>query len=326
LRLHNYLYYLLLIVLLGSCFIACKKTKREDPTPINPLSAAAQLSPYADLSAYFKKEANKQLFTLPANDASTRVKCSQGTIITFYRASIVDVNNTPINAVTDVRIEVQEYLSASDIVLYGKNTNSADSLLSSQGLINIKLKDGNGNALHIASVPNAVKIQFPEKAANLSSSDYYIGTQDASNYLYNTLANAGRNAFVKQLDVIDGGLFYTNTLSQVSDWIQCGFPKPSNISFAKQVTITFDDPRLIGKQKLVYAYCAALNAAYVSVTTNDAVLLNKLPLGYDFKLISLCITEGYMYSDVQTWNSTAAQELSPRSISDANYTLKIRGL
>jgi hypothetical protein len=307
-------------------FSGCKKPKSDDPTPINPLSLAAAKSPYATLADYFKKAVTKQLFTLANNTASVRFKCNQGTVIELYRASLLDANNVPVVANTDVRIEIEEYLSAKDMLLYGKNTNATDTLLASQGLINIKLKDGNGNTLHFASTPNALKIQFPEKTYTLPNSDYYIGTTDANNLLNSILEANGRNKFTKQTDVIEGGIFYTYSLPQVTNWVQCAYPRPSTIAGTIAVTINFDDPKLIGKQKLVYAYSELLNAAYVSVTSNDVVTLNRLPQGYNFKLVCLSIVNEYMYADVQNWNSTATQQLSPRSITDADYSVKIRAL
>ncbi len=304
----------------------CKKPKSDDPTPINPLSLAAAKSPYATLADYFKKAVNKQLFTLANNTASARFKCNQGTIIQIYRASLIDANNAPVVANTDVRIEIEEYLSAKDMLLYGKNTNATDTLLASQGLINIKLKDGNGNTLHFTSTPNALKVQFPEKIYTLPNSDFYLGATDANNLLNNTLQPNGRNKFTKQTDAIEGGMFYTYALPQINNWVQCAYPRPATIAGSTSVTISFDDPKLIGKQKLVYAYSDVLNAAYVSVTTNDVVTLNRLPQGYNFKLVCLSIINDYMYADVQNWNSTATQQLSPRSITDADYSVKIRAL
>lgn len=314
--------YLLLLIAVGSC----KKPKSDDPKPINPLALAAEKSPYLTLADYFNKEVTKQLFTMPANTASVRVKCSQGTVLTFNRSAMLDANNAPISTLTDVRIEVQEYLDAKDMVLYGKNTNANDSMLSSQGLLNIKLKDGNGNVLHFAAIANALVVQFPEKTFPLPSSDFYLGTTDGQNLLNFILQPNGRNAFTKKTDVIDGGIFYTHTLANASNWIQCGYPKPTNVSFATSLQITFDEPKLIGQQKLVYAYSAELNAAYISVTTANTVTLSKLPQGYNFKLITLSIINNYMYADVQAWNNTNLQQLSPRSITDAAYTLKIRAL
>ncbi len=314
--------YLLILVTV----ISCKKPKSDDPTPINPLALAAEKSPYLTLANYFNKEVNKQLFTLPASTASVRVKCSQGTVLTFNRSAMLDANNAPISVLADVRIEVQEYLDAKDIVLYGKNTNAGDSLLSSQGLLNIKLKDGNGNTLHFATIANALVVEFPQKTFPLPSSDFYLGTADSQNLLNCILQPNGRNAFTKKTDLIDGGIFYTHSLPNASNWIQCGYPKPTDVSFAKNLQITFDEPKLIGQQKLVYAYSAELNAAYISVTTANTVTLSKLPQGYNFKLITLSIINNYMYADVQPWNNTGSQQLSPRSITDAAYTLKIRAL
>jgi hypothetical protein len=317
------LYMLLCVLVLLS---GCKKPKSDDPTPINPLSLAAAKSPYATLSDYLKKAVTKQLFTLPNNTASVRFKCSQGTIIELYRASLLDANNAPVVSNTDVRIEIEEYLSAKDMLLYGKNTNASDTLLASQGLINIKLKDGNGNTLHFASTTNTLKVQFPEKTYTLPNSDFYLGATDANNLLNSTLQPNGRNKFTKQTDVIEGGMFYTYNLPQVNNWVHCAYPRPSTVAGSIAVTISFDEPKLIGKQKLVYAYSDVLNAAYVSVTSNDVITLNRLPQGYNFKLVCLSIINEYMYADVQNWNSTATQQLSPRSITDADYSVKIRSL
>ncbi|MBC7410837.1 MAG: hypothetical protein H7331_00090 [Bacteroidia bacterium] len=304
----------------------CKKPKSDDPTPINPLSLAASKSPYATLADYFKKAVTKQLFTLPNNTANVRLKCNQGTILELYRASLLDVNNVPVVVNTDVRIEIEEYISAKDMLLYGKNTNATDTLLASQGLINIKLKDGNGNTLHFASTANALKVEFPAKTYTFTNSDFYLGATDANNLLNSTLQPNGRNKFTKQTDAIEGAMFYMYSLPHLTNWVQCAYPKPATVGGSVAVTVSFDEPKLIGKQKLVYAYSEILNAAYVSVTTNNEVTLNRLPQGYNFKLVCLSIVNEYMYTDVQNWNSTATQQLSPRSITDAEYSVKIRAL
>jgi hypothetical protein len=140
--------------------------------------------PYHLKNVLMKIGSEKQSFSILTSQANTIVG-KGGTIILIPKESIVDQNNSPV--LDSVVIEIKEHFNLIDYLSSNLQTISNDSLLVTQGMVYISVKDKNGNELKVAKGAT-IRFEIPNLDYR-NNSLVFIGKRDDSGSMNWNLPN-----------------------------------------------------------------------------------------------------------------------------------------
>jgi len=244
----------------SSLFItSCKKNDNpNDPsttttTDISPASKTQALASLALLRS------TSQSFTVQAG-TSKRIKCSGGTLVTFYPNSFKDKNGNIITA-GNVDLQITEMTTPGDMLANRTSTTTSDMLLRSGGEMNIKAtmsgQEVFANKYGLAFKAAAPTTQPMELFYGDTNNPDSITTWDIRKGGPGTYASNGTLTISDSAYSIVESAYYVLDSCTDFNWVNCDHPYDATSKFVK-VHLVFPDNTL----KDAYP---SLNIAYPSI-------------------------------------------------------------
>lgn len=144
--------------LIASVLFSCNNEPRGSLLNNGNSDPTINASVFEDLSALIEDlKTPPQLFDINDQNAPSTITGEKGTVINFNANSFTDSDGNPVTS--GIIIELQEYLSLSDMMKNNIQTTSSGQLLVTGGSFNLSATDNSGNSLSVA--PWSIGAELP---------------------------------------------------------------------------------------------------------------------------------------------------------------------